>query len=107
MDFLKQKCVPCEGNETPLSKKEAEITLKQVPGWELSDDGKTISKKYKFKDFKEALAFINKVGAIAESEGHHPDVHLTNYRQIKIDLSTHAIKGLSRNDFIVAAKIDA
>jgi 4a-hydroxytetrahydrobiopterin dehydratase len=106
MDLTKQKCVPCEGGQAPLTRAEAEILLKQVPGWELSADGKVISKEYKFKNFKEALEFINKVGEIAESEGHHPDMHLTNYRQIKIELSTHAIKGLSQNDFILAAKID-
>jgi 4a-hydroxytetrahydrobiopterin dehydratase len=98
--------VPCEGGQAPLTRAEAEILLKQVPGWELSADSKVISKEYKFKNFKEALEFINKVGEIAESEGHHPDMHLTNYRQIKIELSTHAIKGLSQNDFILAAKID-
>lgn len=107
MDLTKQKCVPCEGKETPLTKTEAEILLKQVPGWELAGDAKSISKNYKFKNFQEALDFINKVGEIAESEGHHPDIHLTNYRQARIDLSTHAIKGLSQNDFILAAKIDA
>jgi len=106
MKLTEQKCVPCEGGVTPFTKTEAEIMLKQVSGWELSEDGKAISKKYKFKDFKEALAFINRVGVIAESEWHHPDIHLTNYRQIKVDLSTHAIKGLSQNDFILAAKID-
>lgn len=107
MQLTEQKCVPCEGGEPPLTRAEAEVLLKQVFGWELADDSKSISKKYKFKDFKEALGFVNKIGEIAESEGHHPDIHLINYRQVKIDLSTHAIKGLSQNDFIIAAKIDA
>ena len=107
MDLTKQKCAPYEGGHAPLTKVEAEILLKQVPGWKLSADGKSISKQYGFKNFKEALDFMNKVGEIAESEGHHPDIHLTNYRQVKIDLSTHAIKGLSQNDFILAAKVDS
>ena len=106
MQLVEQKCAPCAGNQAPLSNGEAGALLKQIPGWELADYGKFISKKYKFKDFKEALAFVNKVGEIAESEEHHPDIHLTDYRQVKINLSTHAIKGLSENDFILAAKID-
>jgi 4a-hydroxytetrahydrobiopterin dehydratase len=106
MDLTEQKCVACEGNVTPFDKEEGEILLGQIPGWGISTDGKTISREYSFKDFKEALAFVNKVGTIAESEGHHPDIHLMDYKKVKIDLSTHAINGLSQNDFIVAAKID-
>jgi len=107
MDLAKQKCVPCEGTEAPLTKKEAEALMAQISGWQLAEDAKSISKQFKFKNFKEAIGFINRVGEIAESEGHHPDIHLTNYRQVRIDLSTHAIKGLSQNDFILAAKIDS
>ncbi len=106
MNLIEQKCVSCEGGVAPLEKVEAEILLEQIPGWELSADDKTISKKYSFKNFKEALAFVNKVGEIAEGEGHHPDIHLTDYRHVEIILSTHAIGGLSQNDFILAAKID-
>ena len=97
----------CEGGVTAFSFGEAKILIKQIPGWELSEDGKFINKKYSFKNFKEALVFVNKVGEIAESEGHHPDIHLTDYKQVAIGLSTHAISGLSQNDFILAAKIDA
>jgi 4a-hydroxytetrahydrobiopterin dehydratase len=106
MDLTQQKCVACEGGVTPFDKDEAVILLKQIPGWELSSDGKTISKKYTFKDFKEAMIFVNNVGAIAEAEQHHPDIHLVDYKNVIIDLSTHAINGLSQNDFILAAKID-
>ena len=106
MNLTEQKCVACEGDVRPFDKEEAEVLLKQVPYWELSKDAKSITKKYTFADFKEALVFINKVGEIAESEGHHPDIHLTDYKYVEIDLSTHAIRGLSQNDFIVAAKID-
>ncbi|MEK7460210.1 MAG: 4a-hydroxytetrahydrobiopterin dehydratase [Patescibacteria group bacterium] len=106
MKLTEQKCVACEGGVIPFSAKEATILLEQIPGWVLLDDKKTISKEYTWKDFKEALAFVNKVGDIAESEGHHPDIHLTNFKEVRIDLSTHAIDGLSQNDYIVAAKID-
>jgi 4a-hydroxytetrahydrobiopterin dehydratase len=106
MELTEQKCVACEGGVTPFNKIEAEVLLKQVPGWELSSDGKTISKKYQWKDFVEALAFVNKVGALAQGEGHHPDIHIVDYKFVKLDLSTHAIGGLSQNDFILAAKID-
>ena len=106
-DLTNQKCVACEGGVMPFNKVEAEVLLGQVPGWEISADAKSISKKYAFKNFKEAIAFVNKVGEIAESEGHHPDIHLENFKHVRIDLSTHAIDGLSQNDFIVAAKIDA
>jgi 4a-hydroxytetrahydrobiopterin dehydratase len=107
MNLTEQKCVACEGGVIPFDKEEAEILLRQVPGWEMSSDAKTITKSYVFGDFKQALAFVNKVGFIAESEGHHPDIHLTDYKNVKVDLSTHAIDGLSQNDFILAAKIDA
>lgn len=106
MDLTEQKCVACEGGIVPFDKEEAGVLLRQVPGWKISTDAKTITKKYIFTDFKQALSFVNKVGLIAESEGHHPDIHMTNYKNVEVDLSTHAINGLSQNDFIVAAKID-
>lgn len=106
MNLSEQKCVACEGGVVPFDKQESETLLKQIPGWELSDDEKSIFRKYTFKNFKEALAFVNKIGEIAESEGHHPDIHLTDYKHVEIRLSTYAIGGLSNNDFILAAKID-
>ncbi|KXJ98439.1 MAG: putative pterin-4-alpha-carbinolamine dehydratase [Parcubacteria bacterium OLB19] len=107
MKLTEQKCEACEGGVIPFSLREIEILLQQVPGWSLFADQKTIFKKYKFKDFKEALAFVNRVGNIAEEEGHHPDIHLVNFREVEIHLRTHAIDGVSNNDFIVAAKIDS
>lgn len=99
-----QKCVPCEGDYPPLTKEQAEKELTQLNGWKL--DGETqIEKKFTFKDFKEAMQFVNKVADIAESEGHHPDIEI-KYNKVGIELTTHAIKGLSVNDFILAAKID-
>ena len=104
-DLAEQKCVACEGGTMPLNRTEGEILLKQLKDWRLSGDARWISKQFKFKDFKEALEFTNKVGEIAESEGHHPDIQLS-WGSVVIELTTHAIKGLSQNDFIIAAKID-
>ena len=104
MDLKKSRCIPCEGGMKPMSKKEASMYIKQVKGWKL--EGNTISKDIKFKDFKEAIKFIRKVAGIAEKEGHHPDIFLHDWNQVRLTLSTHAIKGLSMNDFIVAAKIN-
>jgi 4a-hydroxytetrahydrobiopterin dehydratase len=80
--------------------------LPGVPQWHLSQDGKAIRREWVVKDFSTALDFFNRVGQVAESEGHHPDLHLAGYRKASIELSTHAIGGLSENDFILAAKID-
>ena len=85
---------------------QAVAQLKKIPEWTIDDSGKIISRTYSAKNFMAAIHFIEKVAAVAESEGHHPDIHLTGYRKLKIDLSTHAIGGLSENDFIVAAKIN-
>lgn len=106
MDLARKKCVPCEGGEKPFMRSEAEHYLKQVDNWNLIKD-KTfkIQKNFKFKNFKEALEFVNKVGEIAESEGHHPDISF-GWGRVKITLFTHALNGLSENDFILAAKID-
>lgn len=106
-DLTKKKCVSCEGKGLkPFEKAEAEDYLAQTSGWILDSDAKQISKEYKFKDFIGAMNFVNDVADIAESEGHHPDIKI-NYNKVNLDLSTHAIGGLSVNDFILAAKIDA
>lgn len=106
MNLLEQKCVPCEGGVDPMTKEDATSMRDfHVKDWEISEEAKQISKKFKFKDFKDALEFVNKVGAIAESEGHHPDIEL-GWGKVNITLTTHAISGLSQNDFIVAAKVN-
>lgn len=105
MELSAKKCVSCEGGMPPATRDEAAILLKQINGWTLSGDSRWISKEFKFKDFAEALVFTDKVGAIAESEGHHPDIQLS-WGKVTVELTTHAIKGLSENDFILAAKID-
>ncbi len=81
-------------------------TADHRPRWELLDGGKKISRKLKLNDFMAAMRIINAVAELAEREQHHPDLHLTAYRQLRIDLTTHAIGGISENDFILAAKID-
>lgn len=99
-------CKPCEGGVAPLKREEFQQYLDAVSGWNVVEE-KKIEKDFKFKNFKEALIFINKVGEIAESEGHHPDIYLHNWNKVKLTLSTHAIGGLSINDFILAAKVDS
>ena len=98
--------MPCEGGVAPLAGEELNNYLKAVPNWQLDGDKKKIRREFTFKNFKDALAFINKVGAIAEDEQHHPDIFLHDYKLVTINLWTHAIGGLSENDFILAAKID-
>lgn len=104
--FLRQKkCVPCKGTEDPMPEAEVKHYLTVVEGWSTSDY-KKIDKDFAFKNFKEAMEFVNKVASIAEEENHHPDIFLHNWRKVKIALTTHAIKGLSLNDFILASKTD-
>ena len=105
MDLAEKKCVACEGSMPPFARAEAEVLLKQIKDWTLSGDARWISKEFKFKDFKEAMGFTNKISDIAESEGHHPDLQIS-WGKVVVELTTHAIHGLSENDFILAAKID-
>jgi 4a-hydroxytetrahydrobiopterin dehydratase len=104
-NLAQKKCVPCEGKDKPYTKEEAKKLLAQIPGWNLNEAGTMISREYNAKNFMEAVKFINQVAQVAESENHHPDIHLTAYRKLRIELSTHAVRGLSENDFILAAKI--
>ncbi len=104
--LLQKKCSPCEGGIPPLSRAEVEDQLRQVDGWSLVEGGQRIRRNWTVKNFMAGIDFFNKVAALAEDEGHHPDMHLEGYRQVAIELWTHAIGGLSENDFILAAKID-
>ncbi|MDP3988706.1 MAG: 4a-hydroxytetrahydrobiopterin dehydratase [bacterium] len=107
MLLREKKCVPCEGGTQPLTAGEVRALLPHISSaWSVEDDN-VLVREYAFKDFKEALMFVNKVGAIAEKEDHHPDILLYGYNRVRIRLSTHAIGGLSENDFILATKIDA
>lgn len=103
MRLEEQKCVPCEGGIEPLKRDEAENLLKQTPGWEIKDN--KIEKTLKFPNFVEAMKFANRITNIAEEENHHPVLHIS-WGKMRIELSTHAIGGLSINDFVLAAKIN-
>lgn len=105
-NLTNKKCVPCESGTPPLNRDQVSEIQKETPEWEVSDF-KRISRHFTFKDFEEALNFVNKVGGIAEAEGHHPDISLYSWNKVRVDLWTHAIGGLSENDFIMATKIDA
>ena len=89
-----------------IEPEQAASYLSTTPQWMLSDDAKWVSRKVVCKNFVEVMGVVNQIAELAESDGHHPDLHITGYRQLKIDLTTHAIGGLSENDFILAAKID-
>lgn len=102
MSLLEKKCVPCESGTPPLSPEKIKVFLEEVPSWEIKEGH--VYKQFKFRNFKESMNFINKVAEIAEKEGHHPDIKIS-YNKVAIELFTHSIKGLSENDFIVAAKI--
>jgi len=104
-DLTAKTCVACEGDVPPLKGKDAEELKSQIEAdWKIIDDHQ-LERNYKFPDFKSALAFVNKVGEVAEQEQHHPNIDFT-WGKVKITSYTHAIDGLSENDFILAAKID-
>ena len=103
--LVARRCQPCEKGAEPLPLSAAKALLEDVPGWELVD-GRLLRRTVKCKDFLDAVGTIQRIAPIAETEDHHPDLHLTGYRRLTIELSTHAIGGLSENDFILAAKID-
>ena len=107
-DLLKKKCIPCEGGVLPFNTSEIHKYQKKVDGWDITkgeDEIFFLSKKFKFENFLKSQVFVNEVGKISEEEGHHPDISFGwGYAEIKV--TTHAIKGLSENDFILAAKID-
>ena len=106
MDLNNRHCVPCEGGTPALTAEEIDTYLVQTPEWEIIDDenGK-IGRVFKFKDFSHTMKFVDAVAALAEEEDHHPEMHVS-YSKVIVELSTHAIGGLSENDFILAAKID-
>lgn len=104
-NLASRQCVPCRGGVPPMRGEEIKEFLAEVEGWEVLEEHH-LRRKYKFGDFREALAFVNRVGALAESEGHHPDISFGwGYAEIRI--WTHKIDGLTESDFILAAKIDA
>jgi 4a-hydroxytetrahydrobiopterin dehydratase len=105
-DLVDRKCVPCEGGMPPLGEADENKYLEQVPQWRIiREDTHRIERLFKFKNFKEAMIFVNNVVDLAEEEGHHPDIEIS-WNKVTFTLWTHAIGGLSENDFIMAAKID-
>ena len=105
--LTQKKCVPCEGGVPKYSPEEARRQLTNLAGWRLTHDGERIRKDWVVKNFMAGIEFFEQVAKVAEDDGHHPDLHLEGYRNVGIELYTHAIGGLSENDFILAAKIDA
>jgi 4a-hydroxytetrahydrobiopterin dehydratase len=105
-DLQQRHCQPCHGGVPPLSAEQIRSNLAAVPDWHLSGDGRCIRREWTVKNFVAALDFFTMIGRVAEDEDHHPDLHLTGYRDVAVQLSTHAVGGLSENDFILAAKID-
>ena len=109
-DLTQQHCVPCEGGTPPLTDKEEDKLKEQTPQWLLLRNNQNIvvhkiRRQFKFKNFQQAMSFTNKVAEIAEEEQHHPDIYIF-YNKVQLELFTHAVGGLSENDFIMAAKID-
>lgn len=104
-ELSSKHCVPCEGNTEPFSSEQAQKYMKEISEWTLEDE-KEIHKDFELKDFTEAMNFMHAIGIIAEQENHHPDIKIHDYKKVNVKISTHAIDGLSPNDFILAAKID-
>jgi 4a-hydroxytetrahydrobiopterin dehydratase len=105
-ELSSKRCLPCEGGIVPLSSETAQTLLKKLSSdWKLSSDAKSIQRNYQFKNFYRTMSFVNAVAHIANSEDHHPDLEI-GFNYCRIKYTTHAINGLSENDFICAAKID-
>jgi len=103
-ELATKKCVPCRGGVPPLKSEQIQTLLRQVDGWEAVREHH-ITKNFAFPDFSGALAFVNQIGAVAEAEGHHPDLYLS-WGKVGVQIWTHKIDGLTESDFILAAKID-
>jgi len=106
MGLTAKTCVPCRGGVAPLSRVEAEGYLGEVPEWSLTHEATRVERRFRFPDFVSALDFVDKVGALAEDQGHHPDISF-GWGYAQVVFYTHKIKGLHENDFIMAAKVDA
>jgi 4a-hydroxytetrahydrobiopterin dehydratase len=106
MDFAQKRCVPCEGGVPRMTRPQVDEALRSLDGWDAREDATQIHKHYRFKDFLTAMRFVNALAALAEQEGHHPDFAVRSWSTVDVTLWTHAIGGLSENDFIVAAKLD-
>lgn len=103
--LAEKSCTPCRGGVPPLTPEEASGLHRQAPGWELRDGAKRIERTYRFRNFREAFGFVGQAGALAEAEGHHPDISF-GWGYATVSLHTKKIKGLHENDFIMAVKLD-
>lgn len=103
--LIKQRCLPCEGGIPPLDADKVETLLKEVSGWETSEDNKILFRDFKFNDYYQTMAFVNAIAWMSHLENHHPDLEV-GYNHCKVQYTTHAINGLSNNDFICAAKVE-
>lgn len=106
MEWGERHCIPCEGGVPAMTAFAAAAALRSMRGWELLDGATRIQKRYRFQDFREAMRFVDALAGVAEAEGHHPDFTV-HYATVDVQLWTHSIGGLSDNDFIVAARLDA
>lgn len=102
-----RKCAPCTGQTPTLPREAVRDMLPLVPCWLLGADGRRLVRRWRVKDFQTGLDFFRRIADVAEAEDHHPDLHLANYRDVTVEITTHAAGGLTENDFILAAKIDA
>jgi 4a-hydroxytetrahydrobiopterin dehydratase len=107
MDFADRKCVPCERGTPRMTRAQVDDALRSLPGWDAREDATRIHRHYRFKDFAAAMRFVNALAQVAEREGHHPDFSVQSWNTVDVTLWTHAIGGLSENDFICAAKCEA
>jgi 4a-hydroxytetrahydrobiopterin dehydratase len=103
--LVSKTCTPCRGGIPPLTREEAELLQSQTPDWRLSEEAHRIDRHFRFRDFREALIFVQEIGELAEAEGHHPDICF-GWGNATVSLQTKKIKGLHENDFIMATKID-
>jgi 4a-hydroxytetrahydrobiopterin dehydratase len=102
--LAKKRCVPCDGDTPRLSADEIRALRIHLPDWRVVDD-RRLTRTFRFPDFGGPMAFANRIAAVAEEEGHHPDLHV-HWGRLEVEITTHAIRGLSENDFVLAAKID-
>ncbi|MHB9132850.1 MAG: 4a-hydroxytetrahydrobiopterin dehydratase [Armatimonadota bacterium] len=103
MGLEKEECIPCKIGQAPLEHVAAQALMSEVPGWTLKDH--SLEREFTFKNFREAMGFVNSVADIAEQQGHHPDIYIS-YNKVKLELWTHKAGGLTRNDFILAVMIN-
>lgn len=107
MSLASKHCKPCEGGEPALTPEQVQHYILETPQWFADETDSAIATTFEFNDFQDAILFVNKVAGIAEAEGHHPNIHIHNYNKVSIHVTTFAVGGLTENDFILAAKIDA